>query len=202
LRISVGRPTSRPVRTAGRCLLGPGIRTTIVVVLAVDMLAGLHAALLARLPTELDLGGERAFGLLSFVSGVGAFGAFVVLVGSTSPRRRPLIPLAGAGCAVGVLSATSDLSVALMASCVIGASILAAEVMVISAAGRLLPGPLVAAGFGVLDALMVAAMIAGAVVAPILTASFGLRPTLAIAGIATPILATCALRAGGRGAKP
>ena len=58
---------------------------------------------------------------------------------------------------------------------------------------RTLPGSLVAPAFGVLDALMVAAMIAGAAVAPMLTSSVGLRPTLAIAGIGTPLLAICAL---------
>jgi hypothetical protein len=82
----------------------------------------------------------------------------------------------------------------LIACCVLGASILTAEVLVISTLGRALPGPLVAPAFGVLDALMISAMITGAVVAPVLTATFGLRSTLAIAGIGIPLLASCALR--------
>jgi hypothetical protein len=41
---------------------------------------------------------------------------------------------------------------------------------------------------------MIGAMIMGAVVAPVLTATFGLRSTLALAGIGIPLLASCALR--------
>ena len=77
-----------------------------------------------------------------------------------------------------------------MACCGLGASVLAAEVLVISALGRLLPGSLVAPGFGVLDAVMTAAMITGALVAPVLTSCFGLRPTLAIAAVGIPLMAT------------
>jgi dTMP kinase len=188
----IGRRSSRPVRSAGRYLIGPGLRTTIVAVVAVNVLAGLHAALLVRLPTGLGLGGERTFGLLSFVHGVGAFGTFVVFVGLPSRNRHPLLPLAAAGSAVGALSATSELFLAVIACCVLGASILAAEVLVISTVGRLLPGSLVAPGFGVLDALMTASMVSGALVAPVLTSCFGLRPTLAIAAVAIPLLASCA----------
>lgn len=190
----IGGRSSRPVRSAGRCLLGPGIRKGIVTVLGVNLIAGLDAALLVRLPAELDLGGERAFGLLSFVHGVGAFAAFVTLLGPFRRGRRPLLPLATAGAAIGMLSVTSDLYIAVVACVALGASILTAEVLVTGALGRSVPGALVAPAFGLLDALMVAAMIGGAAVAPVLTVAFGLRPTLAIAGIGTPLLAICALQ--------
>jgi hypothetical protein len=165
-----------------------------VAVLGVNVLAGLNAALLVRLPDGLDLGGASAFGLLSFVSGIGAFAAFVALLGPFPRGRRPLVPLITAGAAIGLLATTSELSVALIACCVLGASILTAEVLAISTLGRALPGWLVAPAFGVLDALMIGAMIAGAVVAPVFTATFGLRSTLAIAGIGIPLLSSVALR--------
>ncbi len=104
----------RVVRDAGRCLLGPGIRPAIVAVVGVDVLSGLMATLLVRIPAGLDSGGERAFGLLSFASGVGAFAAFIALL-RPIPRARPLVPLITAGAAVGVLAATGTLPVALMA---------------------------------------------------------------------------------------
>jgi hypothetical protein len=129
--------------------------------------------------------------LLSFASGVGAFAAFVALL-RPIPLARPLLPLIIAGAAVGTLAATGALPVALMACCGLGASVLAADVLVISALGRLLPGSLVAPGFGVLDALMTAAMVIGALVAPVLTSCLGLRPTLAVAAVGIPLLATCA----------
>ncbi|HEX4981956.1 MAG TPA: hypothetical protein VFV63_09665 [Ilumatobacteraceae bacterium] len=185
--------SSRLVRDAGWCLVGPGIRTAIVAVLGVNVLAGINAALLVRLPDGLDLGGARAFGLLSFVSGAGAFAAFVALLAPIPRGRRPLIPLITAGAAIGVLAATSELPVALIACCVLGASILTAEVLVISTLGRALPGPLVAPAFGVLDALMIGAMVTGAAVAPVLTATVGLRSTLAIAAIGIPLLASSVL---------
>ena len=190
-----GRPTegrsSRLLRDTGRCLLGAELRPVIVAVVGVNVLAGLMATLLVRLPAGLDSGGERAFGLLSCASGVGAFVAFVVLLRPV-PRGRPFVPLITAGAAVGVLAATGELSVALLACCVLGASILTAEVLVTTALGRVLPGSLVAPAFGVLDALMTAAMIGGVLVAPVLTSSVGLRPTLAIAAVGVPLLATCA----------
>ncbi len=179
------------LRDTGRCLLGPAVRPVIVAVVGVNVLAGLMATLLVRLPDELDSGGERAFGLLSCASGVGAFVAFVALLRPV-PRGRPLVPVATAGAAVGVLAATSELSVALLACAVLGASILTAEVLVTSTLGRALPGALVAPAFGVLDAVMTAAMISGVLVAPVLTSSFGLRPTLAIAAVGVPLLASCA----------
>jgi len=154
------------------------------------VLAGLMATLLVRLSVGLDSGGDRAFGLLSFASGVGAFAAFVTLLRPIQ-RGRPLVPLATAGAAVGVVAATTEMTVALLACAVLGASILTAEVLMTSVLGRALSGSLIAPGFGVLDALMTAAMVSGALVAPVLTSCFGLRPTLAIAAVAIPLLAIC-----------
>lgn len=189
----LGELPDQPIRTAARRLLGSQIRPAIVAVLGVNMLAGFDAALLVRLPAGLELGGQRALGLLSFAHGAGAVAAFVALVGPIRGGRRPFVPLVTAAVAVGVLAATSELSVAVLACCAVGASILTAEVVVTSALGRTLPASLVAQAFGVLDALMVAAMIAGAAIAPVLTTAVGLRLTLAIAGIGTPLLAICAL---------
>lgn len=182
------------LRDTGRCLLGPAVRPVIVAVVGVNVLAGLMATLLVRLPDELDSGGERAFGLLSCASGLGASVASVAFVALLRPvpRGRPLVPVATAGAAVGVLGATSELSLALLACAVLGASILTAEVLVTSTLGRALPGALVAPAFGLLDAVMTAAMISGVLVAPVLTSSFGLRPTLAIAAIGVPLLVSCA----------
>ncbi len=170
-------------------------------VLGVNVLAGLNAALLVRLPAGLHLGGERAFGLLSLVFGVGAFGAFIALLGPIRRGRRPMLPLATAGGAVALLSTTSDLPFALVMCGALGASILIAEVLVTGTLGQSLPGALVAPAFGVLDALMVAAMVGGALVAPLLTTAVGLRATLALAGIAVPLLAICSLHLRGRGGR-
>ena len=56
----VNRPiegrSRRVVRDAGRCLLGPGIRPAIVAVVGVNVLSGLMATLLVRIPAGLDFG--------------------------------------------------------------------------------------------------------------------------------------------------
>ena len=154
------------IRTAGRCLLDSRIRPAVVAVLGVNVIAGLDAALLVRLPGALRLADERSFGLLSLAHGAGAFVAFVALVGPMPRCRRPLLPLIMASVAVVVLGATDELSVAVVACFAIGASILTSEAVVTSALGRTLPAPLVAPAFGVLDAWMVAAMVAGAARCP------------------------------------
>ena len=83
---STGRRSSRLVHNAGRCLLGPGIRSAIVAAVGVNVLAGLMATLLVRIPAGLDSGGEHAFGLLSLASGVGALAVFVALLGPIPAR--------------------------------------------------------------------------------------------------------------------
>jgi MFS family permease len=191
------RLSDQRIRTAGRCLLDSRIRPAVVAVLGVNVLAGLDAALLVRLPGALHLDDQRAFGLLSLAHGLGALAAFVALVGPIRRGRRPLLPLVTASVAVAVLAATNELSVAVVACFAIGASILTSEAAVTSALGCALPAPLVAPAFGVLDALMVAAMVAGAAVAPLLTVAVGLRPTLVIAGVGTPFVAIGALHRRG-----
>ena len=127
----------QPIRTAGRhLLLESRIRPAMAAVLGVNLLAGLDAALLVRLPAGLDLGGARAFGLLSFAQGAGAFGAFVALVGPESgavgvrsfpspPRRSPSVCWPRpASCPVRVHHLSA-----------FGASILTAEVVITDRAG-------------------------------------------------------------------
>jgi MFS family permease len=181
------------IRTAGRCLVDSRIRPAVVAVLGVNVIAGLDAALLVRLPGALDPTDERSFGLMSLAHGAGAFVAFFALVGPIPRCRRPLLPLIVASGAVVVLGATDELSVAVVACFAIGASILTSEAVVTSAVGRTLPSPLVAPAFGVLDAWMVAAMVAGAALAPLLTVTVGLQPSFVLTGFGIPFLAIAAL---------
>jgi MFS family permease len=177
------------IRMAGRSLFDSRIRPAVVAVLGVNVIAGLDAALLVRLPGALRLADERAFGWMSLAHGAGAVVAFFALVGPIPRCRRPLLPLIMASVAVVVLGATDELSVAVVACFAIGASILTSEAVVTSALGRTLSAPLVAPAFGVLDAWMVAAMVAGAALAPLLTVTVGLQLTLVLTGLGIPFLA-------------
>jgi hypothetical protein len=182
------------IRDAVNCMLAPAARPAILSVVGVNLLAGLLTALLVRLPAGLDLGGERAYGLLSFVQGCGAFAAFAALAGSVRFARRSLLPLAAASTSVAALGVATELVVALLACTVFGAAILASEAIATSSLGRSLPAPMLAPAIGVLDAWMVGAMVIGAGVAPALVASVGLRPGLVLAGAATALLAIGAAR--------
>jgi hypothetical protein len=199
--IDAAQPASRAVHSVSAafgCLLGPAVRPALAAVIGVNVLAGLVTALLVRLPSELGSGGEREYGVLSFVQGCGALVAFAALVGPNVRVRRPLVPLMTAGAAVGALAAGGDLAVAVLACAAFGASVLAAEVVATSSISRSVPGPFVAPAFGLLDAWMVAAMIAGAVAAPPLVAAVGLRMSLVLVGVGTPLIAAVALRRRGR----
>jgi hypothetical protein len=196
------RSTTRSVTAAFGCLLGPAVRPAIVAVIGVNALAGLVTAVLVRLPSELGSGGEREYGVLSFVQGCGALLAFAALVGPVGRVRRPLVPLIAAGAAVGALAAGGELAVAAPACAVFGASVLAAEVVATSSIGRAVPGQYVASAFGLLDAWMVAAMIVGAIAAPALVAAVGLRSSLVLAGVATPVVAVVGLRLRGPATGP
>jgi hypothetical protein len=175
-------------------LLGPGLRPAMLSVVGVNMLAGLVAVLLVRLPAASHLGGEREYGLLAFAQGVGACCAFVALLASVRLRRRPLAPLIVAGTAVAALAGGGALTIVLPASAVFGAAVMTSEVMASNAVCRDVPRPLVAPAFGILDASMVAAMTAGSMAAPVLVAMLGVRPSLVLVGVAAAAGATGVVR--------
>jgi hypothetical protein len=110
--------------------------------------------------------------------------------------------LATAGTAVVALGAFGELPVALLASAVFGAAVLGSEALATAALGRFLPGPLVAPAFGLLDALMVAAMIVGATAGPVFLETVGMRSSLLLAGVAVPLLVIGGLRRSGSLVRP
>jgi hypothetical protein len=174
---------------ATKCLLGPVLRPAVLSVVGANLLAGLVTAVLVRLPVELQLGGDREYGLLSFAQGCGAGAAFVALVWSVGAQRRPVAPLAALGGAVALLATSGHLAVALMACTLLGASIFTSEVQATRALGRAALNSSLAPAIGLLDAWMVASMIAGACAGPLLSSTIGLRWTLLGAATAVPLLA-------------
>ena len=186
-RTSPPGPTTRTIRDATRFLGAPALRPAIASVLAVNVLGGFVAVLLVRLPPELQLGGDREYGLMTFAQGAGGLVAFVALLGAVRPGRRPLMPLAAAGSAVAlVATARGEVRVALVACAALGAAVMASEIGATIAVCRRLPRALVAPAFGTFDAAMVVAMIAGAVAATGVVGAIGIRPGFLLVGVVTP----------------
>jgi hypothetical protein len=183
-------------------LCGSAVRPAVFSVIGVNVLAGLVTAVLVRLPSELGSGDAREYGLLSLFQGCGAVVAFAALVGRVRRVRRPLLPLAAAGTAVAALAAGSLLAIAALACLIFGAAVLASEVVATSTVGGDVPRSYVAPAFGLLDAWMVAAMVTGAAVSPVLLATVGVRWSLVLAGVATPALTFALLRRSATDPRP
>lgn len=186
--LDVDSPPVAALRGALSSLASPGVRAATVSVLGLNVVGGLFTTLLVTLPAELHLGGEAEFGLLSAAHGVGSVLAFVILMWSTRISGRPLLPLVLGGAAVATMALTGVFVVALVATTLLGLAVLAAEVLAANVLARRVALPLVAPAFGLLDALMVAAMVAGSMLAPLVD-RVGHRPSLVVTGIAALILA-------------
>ena len=112
-----------------------------------------------------------------------------MLIGPLDVLRRPLPSLVVAGAATVVLATTGHSAIAMLACTLLGGAVLTVEVLVTRALAQAVPAPLVAPVFGLLDSWMVAAMSAGALVAPALQSAVGTRTAVAAAGLTTSLLA-------------
>lgn len=139
---------------------------------------------------RLDLGAE-GYGYLLAAAGIG--GVLSALINgrlATSWRVSVIVVSAGAiFCATQLVYATTDLLVlALVATLIGGAGIVACEVVAETALARVAPDAVLGRVMGVFDALSVAAMVAGAVAAPVLIDRSGLRSSLAVLGAGTLVV--------------
>ena len=95
-------------------------------------------------------------------------------------------------------AATGNLAIALVATLLGGAGFVACEVVAETALARVVPGDVLGRVMGVVDAVSVAAMISGAVLAPLIITWTSLTTSLTVLGSAT-VLVTVACRAALRG---
>jgi hypothetical protein len=194
------RPDDEPMpaglfRAVVRQLVRPAARPAIVSVMAINVLGGLLAVLLVRLPADLDFGGRREFGLLTTAQGFGAVLAFGFTLGSSALRRRVRIPLVAAVVAA-VVAASGWLPSTVLACTTFGAAALAAEALATNVLCRVVPSDLVAPAFGMLDAWMVAAMMAGSVAAPAVVGALGVRAGIVLTSVVVGALSVLAMRIG------
>jgi MFS family permease len=173
-------------------------RAVVVIVGFIAASAFIYGAetVLLVLLSEQQLGtGSEGYGYLLAALGLGGVLA-AGLTGRLSAHPRTTTPLTIALLAMGLplagLAAVRQPAVAVVVLVVQGAGNIVVDVLSITVLQRTLPQAMLARILGVVDSLVVGAMLLGAVLAPALVAWLGLRGALVVAGLALPLLAVLA----------
>jgi MFS family permease len=179
----------------------PFVMPLMLVVAMAEMTYGAQAVqLVLYAQHSLDLGAS-GYGYLLAATGVGGL-LSAVFNGrlATSTAVTAIVVTSGAVyCATQlVFPATESLAFALAIAVVGGAGFVACEVVAETALARIVPTAILGRIMGVFDATSVAAMVAGAALAPVLISATSLNTSLAILGAAT-VLATLLCTTGLRG---
>ena len=212
LLISTMRPDTAPAggRASGVAQLAGGlrmVRTTafapwlIVIVAMVEFTYGAQTVQLvvyARQSLGLGSGG---YGVLLTAAGVGGLVSAVVNGRLSTSRRVSLIVIVTGSLACATQLAYAGvqvLAIALTVTAIGTASLVSCEVVGETALARIVPREALGRVIGIFNAVSVAAMIAGAILAPVLVAATSLRASLLILGAAA-LAITLLCRLGLRG---
>ena len=212
LLISTMRPDAAPAagRASGVAQLGGGlrmVRTTafapwlIVVVAMVEFTYGAQTVQLvvyARQSLGLGSGG---YGVLLTAAGVGGLVSAAANGRLSTSRRVSLIVIVTGSLACATQLAYAGvqvLAIALAVTVIGNAGLVSCEVVAETALARIVPREALGRVIGVFDAVSVAAMVAGAILAPVLLAATSLRASLLILGAAA-VTITLLCRLGLRG---
>ena len=167
----------------------------VVTQVATSLLYGMETVLYALTSTQrlgMDVDGVAFLYAAIGVGGIAAAG----LAHRLSRRSEAGLVLAVATVLCGLPMATialvSEPSVALIVLLLEGAAMIVVDVLVVTSLQRLLGADVLGRAFGTLDALIVAGILAGSVLAPILVTTVGLQAALLIGG-AIMALAGCAI---------
>ena len=157
----------------------------VVTQVATNVLYGMETVLYALTSTErlgMDVEGVAFLYAAIGVGGIAAAG----LAHRLSRRSEAGLVLAVAAVLCGIPMATvavvSEPTVALLVLLVEGAAMIVVDVLVVTSLQRLLGADVLGRAFGTLDALIVAGILAGSVLAPILVTTMGLEAALLIGG--------------------
>lgn len=184
------------LRTGVRAIVGsPDVMTPLLLVVVVNVVYGGSLVGLLLVATDLLDAGQGGFGLLNAALGVGAF-AGVALTNRVARTHAPMRALAGATLLTGIpfaLLAVGDiLPVALALMVVSGVGSIVTEVLAVTLMQRSLPREVLARVFGILDSVVIAAVLAGSALAPVLVDLIGLRASLVVVGAVVPVLGAVA----------
>ena len=140
--------------------------------------------------SRLDAG-AAGYGYLLAIAGLGGLlSATVNARLAASTKVAGIVVVAGAAfCATQLAYAwTTELAIALLVTLLGGAAFVACEVVAETALARVVRSEVLGRVMGVFDALSVAAMVLGAVLAPLLIARTSLRTSFVVLGIATVVV--------------
>jgi predicted MFS family arabinose efflux permease len=173
----------------------PFVIALVVTQVATNVLYGMETVLYALTSTQrlgMDIEGVAFLYAAIGVGGIAAAG----LAHRLSRRSEAGLVLAVAtvlcGLPMATIAVVSEPSVALVVLLIEGAAMIVVDVMVVTSLQRLLGGDVLGRAFGTLDALIVAGILAGSILAPILVTTVGLEAALLIGG-AMMLLAGCAV---------
>jgi MFS family permease len=173
-------------------LAAPVVAGPLACVVAVNVLLGMSSILLLSAAAELFERAGSGYGLLTAAFGVGGFAGVLVtnrLATSNQPARCLLAMTALTGLPFVVLAGGGPLVLGGAVLVAAGVGAVATEVLAMTTLLRVLPGRLVARVVGAVDSLLVAALLCGSLVAPLLIDGVGTRGALVIMGVGTPAAA-------------
>lgn len=155
------------------------------------LVRGLWGALLVVVALHLLHAGSSSVGLLQAVSGLGVLIALPVTVAQIGRSRLALpclLSFVAAGITVGLVATTTTLSIVAVLVFIWGGSMAVADATSLSLLHRLLPTEAFSRTVMVMESLKLLTEGAGALLAPLLVALFGLRFALVVGGIPLPLL--------------
>ena len=200
--ISTMRPDAVPAGagSSAAAQLASGLQTVrrtrcaawlIIVVAMVEFTYGAQTVQLVVYATE-SLGlGRGGYGVLLSAAGVGGLLSAVVNGALSTSRRVTLIVVGGGllACATQLAYASVEvLAIALAVSVIGTAGVVSCEVVGETALARVVPRDVLGQVIGIFDAASAAAMVAGALLAPVLIASTSLRISLITLGTASVLI--------------
>ncbi|HWC67848.1 MAG TPA: MFS transporter [Acidimicrobiales bacterium] len=185
--------------------LRTGVRTirsssNIVVPLALVLVAyfvyGAAEVLLLVAATDLLDMGRGGYGALTAALGVGSFAAVAVANRAAAAQRTTALLGAGVlagGLPLALLAAVETPAVALVLVACAGLGSVIADVLILATMQRIVPADQLARVFGILEALLVAAVILGSTISALIVSVAGIRAALVVVGSVVPITAVATL---------
>jgi MFS family permease len=170
----------------------PAVRASVLSVVVISVMSGAISVLVVPMATD-QLGSDSAgTGMLVAALGGGALVGAGLAAWRTTWSAAATLAMTGGPLALAAPVSRAGVVVALLV--VAGSAAALFEVMMITRVRELTPEHLVARVFGLFDAVVVGAEVAGALAAPLVLGLAGLGATLVMTGVAAPVLALSALR--------
>jgi MFS family permease len=182
--------------TAGiRALASGGVAAPLLLVVVVNLVYGGSLVGLVIVAEDLLGTGESGFATLNAAVGIGAFAG--VLLTNRLARAHRAVAVLGfttllTGIPLSLLAVVHVPEAAALLMVASGMGSVLTEVLAVTLLQRATPRGVIARVFGILDSLIVCAILVGTLVAPVLIHALGLRESLILVGAVVPITAVCA----------